>query len=289
MKQVIFLLMCVIAFFALHAQNAVLNDSVGLLPIDSGNAAKINREWSLVISSNNILNTTATPFSQPVVYKVVHSRESMFYLLSGLLLWLGILKLIYNRYFTNLFKVFFNTSLRQGQLTDQLLQAKLPSLLFNAFFVVSGGIYTFLVLLHYQWVNDKYRWQVISICTGLLAFIYLSKFCVLRFTGWITGLKEITNTYLFIVFLINKIVGVFLIPFIVAMAFSSAAIANIAVLFSLLIIGCFFVLRFFKSYGLLFKQLKISHFHFVLYIAATEILPLLLIYKVLLLLLSKNL
>jgi hypothetical protein len=49
------------------------------------------------------------------------------------------------------------------------------------------------------------------------------------------------------------------------------------------------LLRFFRSYGLLQNQLKISRFHFMLYITGIEILPLLLIYKGLMVYLSKNL
>ena len=64
----------------------------------------------------------------------------MFYLIAGIVLLLAFFKYFNSRYFTNLFRVFFNTSLRQSQLTDQLLQAKLPSLLFNLFFILSGGI-----------------------------------------------------------------------------------------------------------------------------------------------------
>jgi len=55
---------------------------------------------------------------------------------------------------------------------------------------------------------------------------------------------------------------------------------------SLLMIGLLLLLRFFRSHGLLQKQLKVSGFHFFLYIAGTEILPLLLIYKGLLILVS---
>ena len=58
---------------------------------------------------------------------------------------------------------------------------------------------------------------------GLTGLIYLVKYCALKFTGWVTGLKEITNTYVFVIFLINKIIGIFLVPFIVILAFSENA------------------------------------------------------------------
>jgi hypothetical protein len=198
-------------------------------------------------------------------------------------------RFFFARYFTNLLRVFFNTSLRQSQLTDQLLQAKLPSLLFNSYFIVAGGLYGYFLLLHYHWITETHKWLLIAGCIGATGIVYIVKFSALKFTGWLTGYSEATNTYVFIVFLINKIIGIFLIPIVIIIAFSDAKVASMAVLISLLCIGLMLLLRFFRSYGLLQHQLKVSRLHFFLYIIGVEILPLLLIYKALMLLLDKNL
>ena len=66
-------------------------------------------------------------------------------------------------------------------------------------------------------------------------------------------------------------------------------LANSAVIISLLLVGILFLLRFLRSYALLPNQLKVSGFHFILYIIGVEILPVLIVYKGLVVLLSKNL
>jgi len=239
--------------------------------------------------SNRFVNTKDAPVSLSVEFRKEKNTDSLFYLITGIVLLLAFFRYFYNRYFLNLFRVFFNTSLRQSQLTDQLLQAKLPSLLFNLFFIISGGMYAYILLLHYGLINEDNRWLMIGASVAVLGVTYLVKYSTLKFTGWITGLKDITNTYVFVIFLINKIIGIFLVPFIVILTFSDPVIIKIGVIVSLLSIGLFLLLRFFRSYGLLQNQLKISRFHFVLYIAGIEIIPLLLIYKGLMLYLSKNL
>lgn len=238
---------------------------------------------------NKFLNTRAEPVSFSVEFKNKKSADLIFYLVTGLVLLLAFFKFFYSRYFINLFRVFFNTSLRQSQLTDQLLQAKFPSLLFNIFFIISGGIYTYFLLLYYKLVDDESMLLMMGSSVIILGVIYFIKFCTLKFTGWVTGLTEITNTYVFIIFLINKIIGVFLVPFIIIISFSDNEIVIIAIIISLMSIGLLLLLRFFRSYGLLQNQLRISRFHFMLYIAGIELLPLLLIYKGLMLYLSKNL
>ena len=301
MKQTFYFFLCMIVFSAsLCAQNTdsaivktdslqkPLTDSLHQLTLTDTavNAVSLRPSFRL---QNKLLNTDATPVSVSVQFKKEKDKDSLFYLITGIVLLLAFFKYLYGRYFTNLFRVFFNTSLRQSQLTDQLLQAKLPSLVFNLFFAISGGVYLYILLLHYQLINEENKWLMIFASITLLGLIYFVKYCTLKFTGWVTGLTDITNIYVFIIFLINKIIGIFLVPFLVILSFSDAAIVKIAVIISLMSIGIFLLLRFFRSYGLLQNQLKISRFHFVLYIAGIELLPLLLIYKGLMVYLSKNL
>ena len=242
-----------------------------------------------ILKQNTFLNSRGTPVTMAVKIKKTKSTDTVFYLLAALVFLMGLIKVFFARYFTNLFKVFFNTSFRQSQLADQLLQAKLPSLFFNAFFIISGGVYIYFLLLQYKFITDINQWTILASCILILGLVYLAKFSTLKFTGWVTGYKEVTDAYVFIIFLICKIIGVLLVPFIILMAFTDAAIANGSALASLLIIVLLLLLRFLRSYGLLQNQLKVSRFHFFLYIAGVEILPLLLIYKGLLFLLSKNL
>lgn len=188
-----------------------------------------------------------------------------------------------------MFRVFFNTSLRQSQLTDQLLQAKQVSLLYNILFILTGGLYIYFLLSHFKWIGSQTPLIAVGICIICLAVIYFAKYASLRFTGWITGYNTAAGTYLFIIFLINKILGVLLIPFVIVIAFGRDFLQYPAALVSLLLIALMFMLRFLRSYSLLRKDIKVSRFHFFIYIMGVEILPLLLIYKGLVVLLGKNL
>ncbi|MGB4845227.1 MAG: DUF4271 domain-containing protein [Ferruginibacter sp.] len=293
MKQFSLIFIYTLVFTAsLCAQPAdsakTLTDSIKIITL-ADTAAPVIIKKAPVKIKNRILNMSAEPVSFAVQFKKANSKDTLFYFIAGLVLLLGLFKYFNNRYFTTLFRVFFNTSLRQSQLTDQLLQAKLPSLMFNFFFVLSGGIYIYMLLLNYGLIADSNKWILLISSIVLIGLIYFIKYCTLKFTGWVTGLNEVTDTYLFIIFLINKIIGIFLVPLIVILAFSEIYIVKVAVILSLMSIGIFLLLRFFRSYGLLQSQLKISRFHFILYLAGVELLPLLLIYKGAMVFLSKNL
>ena len=252
-------------------------------------ASSYNKAVNKILTTNQFLNTSTQSVASVIKEKKRISKDRLFYLVSVLLLFLAFLRFVYTRYFNNLFSFFFNASLRQSQLIEQLLQAKLQSLLFNMLFIFSGGLYIYLLLMYKHLVDYFDFWQILVYCSFGLGLLYLIKFFTIKFTGWITGFKEVTNSYVFIVFLFNKIMGIFLLPFVVIIAFSIPVLVNSAVIISLLLIGILFLLRFLRSYVLLPNKLKVSGFHFVLYIIGVEIIPVLIVYKGLVVLLSKNL
>jgi len=221
--------------------------------------------------------------SEPVYHIEIErdfrGKEFMFYVICILVLLLGIFKTIFSKYFNDLFRVYFNTSLRQTQLTDQLLQAKLPSLLLNVFFVFSAGIYIWLLFSHYHPpdINTQF---LLPLCIFTVAAVYVIKYILLKFTGWVTDIKSTTENYIFVIFLVNKILGIFLLPFVILLAFAPEEWLPFVTTISLLFIGLFFLSRYAKSYGLIEKRIQVNPFQFVLYIIGAEIVPLLILYKI---------
>jgi len=83
--------------------------------------------------------------------------------------------------------------------------------------------------------------------------------------------------------MINKIIGIYVLPFLVLLAFTDNNIYEVAFVFSYLGVFALLAYRFILSYGLVQNQIRLNPFHFFLYLCAFEIVPLLLIYKALLL------
>lgn len=208
-------------------------------------------------------------------------KEGFFYSILALLLFFAFLKNAFSRYLDDLFRVFFRTTLKQRQTKEQLMTAPLPSLLFNVLYVISAALFITLLLRHFH-LGDKYNfWILLSYCVAGLIVIYAIKFVALKFFGWILGVSEATNTYIFIVFTTNKIIGVFLLPFIVGLAFMDNRFYEVLLPLGLCLLAMLFIYRFFLSFVSVQKQVSINFFHFLLYIAAFEIIPLLLINKLL--------
>jgi Domain of unknown function (DUF4271) len=210
-------------------------------------------------------------------------KEYLFYYLIFLLILFGLLRRAFAKYFYDLFRVFFKTTLKQRQTQEQLLQSSLASVLMNSFFVLSGGLYVNFLLQYFQLVIADNFWLQYVYCTGALAAIYSLKYIGLKITGWLFNVSNATDSYIFIVFIINKMLGIFLLPFLLLLAFANDPLFSSAMIISWMGIGLLLIYRFILSYGALRKEVKLNSFHFILYILGFEVIPLLLIYKLLLL------
>lgn len=242
------------------------------------NRAGSQNIYKTVIDSNALINVSGLPESLPLTVKKQH-QPVFFYIIIAVLLFFGILKTVYSRYFNTLFRVFFNTSLRQNQLTDQLEQAVVPSFLYNLFFTITGGLYAYLLLRYFSLPSPSEDWRVLWFCIAAVAGCYLVKYFTLRITGWLTNYRSEAGTYIFIIFLLNKVAGILLLPFIIVIIFSAQTIASYGVYLSLIMLGFFLLLRFLRSYALLQNKLKLTRFHLLLYVLSLEILPIALIYR----------
>jgi hypothetical protein len=181
-----------------------------------------------------------------------------------------------------MFTLFFRATLRQQQLREQLLQAPLPALLMNIFFVISVASYcTFLAVIFKLPFAENF-WSTLFYAILVIATIYVVKFIFLHVVGWIFGISNLTDTYIFIVFLINKMIGIFLIPFIALLAFPTSSLLPVVLMISYILLAGMLFYRFIISYRPVRSEIKLNRFHFFLYLCAFEIAPLLLIYKVLL-------
>ncbi|MGN7819678.1 DUF4271 domain-containing protein [Chitinophaga sp. 22536] len=210
------------------------------------------------------------------------NMDWLVYLVGGILLLLSIIRLSYTKYFADLFRAFLNPTLSQRQLKDQLSQAPFPNMLLNTFFAVSLGVYLYLVLYRQQVFPQAEPWLLIPGLIVLVAVVYGIKYVMLRFCGWLFGNSELADAYIFILYLINKILGVLLVPFLVVLAFCDVEIARTFLYISIFFIVLLVVYRYIRSYSLVRQYLSFSKLHFFLYLCAFEVAPVLILTKVLL-------
>jgi Domain of unknown function (DUF4271) len=126
-------------------------------------------------------------------------------------------------------------------------------------------------------------WKLFGYLVVAFAAAYLVKYITLRITGWVFRADDAVDSYLFTVFTINKMTGILLLPLVVLMAFSDEPVYSVALVLSWIGLIGLLLYRLLLSFGVVRKQVKLSGFHFLLYVAGFEIAPLLVVYKFILL------
>lgn len=239
-------------------------------------------DYLKVLQSHPYYNFGGKGVFRTIIVKTERGKDGLFYLLAGLLFLLALIKLSFGRYLENMFKVFFRASLKAKQIREQLLQTPLASLLLNIHFVAAAGLLAAMILYKYQSnPADPGFWKLYLYSVLAVALVYIGKNFILQFLGWSLRMKDTTDTYIFIVFLCNKVLGIFLLPLLMLIAFANEPLVTVATTLSYVLVVAIFLYRYISAYGFITRELKASRFHFFLYLCAFEVAPLLLIYKVL--------
>jgi len=262
-----------------------MSDSVSKKPIGTDTLWQAISDMPLqqqILERHPYFNFVAEAISVRSDRKEFKGKELLFYVIIALVIIFALFKLAFAKYFTDLFRVFFRTTLKQRQIKEQLMQTPIPSLMFNVFFVASAGLYATLLLHYFDFTPVNNFWLLYLYCCIGLSIIYLVKFVGLIICGWLFNMKKAADSYIFIVFVINKVIGILLLPFLALLAFTDDVMYSIALVLSWCCVGGLLLYRFILGFAAIRNEVRFNLFHFFLYLCAFEIAPLLLIYKLLL-------
>ena len=283
-------------------KDSVINDSVAIVPsmpaVDSFAVSKVLPSVRLLfpvtqryptiygaevggyMKQYERFNVTAPVQTKKVLERTVEQKDWIFYFFCGLLLAVAFINLAFKKYVVDLFRVFFNTSLRQKQLREQLTQTPLPSLLLNMIFCVSGGAFIFFVLQHYNKRTGLHPSVELLVAAGVIAGIYFLKFIFVSLMGWMFDRRPAAENYLFAVFLVNKVAGLTLIPFTMLLAYGDGGTREVVLTLSAIILSVLALMRLTKGFAAI-NGLKVGLVPYLVFVGAFDIVPTMLVYKVL--------
>ncbi len=224
-----------------------------------------------------------TLIRQPKMIGYARSSQDsdlIFYVLIFIIFFLAMIKNSFPKYFSSIFSLSFQATFRQTQTRDQMSQNFFPAFMLNVLFILSGGLFITLVAVFYKWTAIPF-WQLFIYSTTILGIIYSVKYFVILFTGWVFNASDSAAEYGFIVFLINKLIGVLFIPILFVIAYSTDEIKKIVITVALCIAVLLLALRYLVSLARIRRNLNLTALHFFIYLCAVEIMPLLIIYKLL--------
>lgn len=190
-----------------------------------------------------------------------------------------VLKILYNKYFTDSIKSIWNYQHSFKLFKENIVLNQRLSLISNILFVLSFSLFAVLCADYFS-VSDisKNNFHYFSAISGLIVFIYLLKYSVYKILGYLFLETASFSEYLYNVFQFNRIAGIFLIPIIIALAYSTVYYTIFIVYFGFIILSIVFIMRIIRGFQICIK-VNFSILYSFLYLCILEILPLIVIFK----------
>ncbi|HZL11097.1 MAG TPA: DUF4271 domain-containing protein [Prolixibacteraceae bacterium] len=191
-------------------------------------------------------------------------------------------RLIFNKYLSQLIQSAVNYSTFSRLFRERYFNVLHASfrldLIFNMLMALFGFQFLSLYKINLGVSNSFY---VYLICLGIVTGYFTAKRIIYYLIGILTERKQEIQEYLFNITVFNRVLGLFLLPVTVTIAFANLSQVEIFVFGGLLIIIIFYMLSLYRGGKIFFiKQFPI--FYLILYLCTLEIIPLFLIYNLLL-------
>jgi hypothetical protein len=224
-----------------------------------------------------VIDTPSNPFS--ILPKGNKMAESTLFWVLMLLLGLTTFTVASNRKIVSkAWRGFLNeSSLTLAQREAFGLIGSTPYYLLYLHFLLQAGVFIFLVTRFFA-PQQFNHFPYLLVCLLISASIFLTKHVLLGLTAWLYPVGESIGRYNFMMIIFNCILGLFLVPFNLLIAFSSD-LRGFMVFWSLGLVAIFYIYRTFRASSIGFKYLIEDQFHFLLYLCTVEIAPVMFLVK----------
>lgn len=159
-----------------------------------------------------------------------------------------------------------------------------PYYLLYTSFLFNAGMFAFLVTRVFQ-PKTFNNLPFFFFCLAGVSFIFLFKHLILRIVRWLYPVDAEVQKYNFLIIVFNCVLGLFLVPFNLLIAFSTQDPSKQLLLASWMLglLAVVYLYRTVRASSIGAKFLSQSLFYFLLYLCTVEIVPMLLLVKIALL------
>ncbi len=200
----------------------------------------------------------------------------LFLFITLLFLWV---KIFYKKYFTLLFSSLLSYQLSIKLLREKNIMIKRISFVLNFIYVIVLSAFILRILEHYHIKIFRFNtFETLLIIINVVIIISVARILLFKLVGFIFNSTQIFNEYIHNNYIINKNLGLFLFPLLIAQIYISEKLKVIFLIAGISLILISYIIRLYRGFQIIIKK-DIFLFYLILYLCTLEILPLLLGYK----------
>jgi len=239
--------------------------------------------WSDQFPSYFIMRFNGLPSEKLLELPLNKQNEDWkFWLALSLLAFLAIIRFGFPKDFDELNQTFKSWGVNQQVIRDLGVGVPFGVVLLNIFSSIVISFYVFLLLQHFKVTLIEPSWLLMIFSFACVEAVLLLRYILLKAAEIIFPFKKELKLYNFYEIQVNRLLGVCLFPMLLLIAFSTSTISSVALFGSFIIAGAMLLIRYTKGFTIGISYFGSHVIHFLLYLCALEIAPVLIIIRLLL-------
>jgi len=208
-----------------------------------------------------------------------NKQTALFYIITGLVLLVGILRWFFIDYIRTTFSAIFNLRELEQINEEPPVGSLLPSVLLWLISKFVLGLLLFFAVTYWSPVVIEYNLSLFFWCFLGVTGFFLLKEVVYRFIQYLIMDKNFLPLYLLNTHIIQIIQLIFLLPLVILLAFNSLVPKSILLAIGLSLFFAFLLIQYIQGIRIGYSEIKRSPIHFFLYFCTLEIAPFLIFIK----------
>lgn len=230
-------------------------------------ASKLKKEATALNVTSSTKNSTS-PSSNTFVFWLT--------LLSGILL--AVVINTNRRLIPKIARSIPNENILKSSQREERGGLSVPFIILYASFFINAAIFVYLLIKQMGHLPSSGFVFYLYLLGGIVG-VYLIKHLLLRCLGWIYPISERANLYSYSISTFNAFLGIIIIPFNLLIAFGPPSITMTSLYIVGGIIIILLILRSLRGLAIGIRYVQSNLFHFLLYLCAFEIVPIVLFIK----------
>lgn len=192
------------------------------------------------------------------------------------------INLVYPRSIEKLFQSSVNYQSSLRIYNDPNIVQKRINGFFSTLYYMSTALFFFVLYQYFKldWLPYG-QFGILLIIIGFLILLAVLRILIYRFTGLVFDRFKVFQEALFHNFIYNKLTGIMVLPFVLLITYTRNIYMDVSVYLGLTLFLGIFLLRIIRA-GIFVSKNVVSYFYFILYLCTLEIIPFLVIIKLIL-------
>ncbi len=212
--------------------------------------------------------------------KETNYRRFLFVSILIMFIVLTLIVTIFRILIEKIWKAFINDNLLNQLHREQSSGLAVAYLVLYLLFFINGGLFAFLAARHFGIAVSTSNLYSLLLCMGGIAGFMLAKHFVLWLVGFVFPIGKEVDAYQFTIMIFNIVIGLILVPVVLIIAYAPPSITGLVVFGALGLLGLIYLFLGLRGLFIGNRFMADNKFHFLLYLCAVEIAPLLVIYKI---------